>query len=177
MRPMRVVEQHVPYRGHIELHVDVLADEQRETHEYAYISTPGAVCAVTLLPGGEAVLVRQHRHPLGEALVELPAGGIDEGETPEQAIRRELEEECSLRPGSLVPLGHIVPSPGVSAEVIHLFLARDCREVEDAAEGEQVGLVRLPLAELLAQVTGGALADGKTVAGVLRAQARGLLAC
>jgi ADP-ribose pyrophosphatase len=172
----RVVEQRTPYRGHVVLHVDVLADEQGATSEYAYITSPTAVAAVTLLASGVAVLVRQHRHPLGETLSELPAGGVDGDETPEQAIRRELAEECALRPGELEPLGEILPSPGVSAEVIHLFLARDCEAIADPPPSpEQVEVVTLPLAELVAQAADGRLRDGKTVAGVLRAQARGLL--
>src|SRR3990172_9370461 len=49
------------------------------------------VAVVPLLEGGDVLLVRQYRLPAGETLLEVPAGGVDDGETPEQAAQRELE--------------------------------------------------------------------------------------
>jgi ADP-ribose pyrophosphatase len=83
-----------------------------------------------LRPDGVLVLARQYRPAVGRTTVEIPAGGIDDGEEAEAAACRELREELGLEPGRVVDLGPLLPSPGTSSESIRLFAAFDCRETE-----------------------------------------------
>jgi len=99
------------------------------------VSHPGAVVIVPLLEGDRVVMIRQYRHAAGKVLWELPAGVLEEGEDPEHAARRELAEEVGRTPGELVHLLSTYTSPGFSRELIHIFLARELREV-DASEEE-----------------------------------------
>jgi ADP-ribose pyrophosphatase len=106
-------------------------------------------------------------------LVEIPAGRIDAGETPEAAARREVEEELGFRVRALVPMGSMLPSPGASSERIWLFRA----EVEAAdrtsegggVEDENLQVVEISPAEALAKLQRGELLDAKTQIAILRA--------
>ncbi len=131
---------------------------------------PGAAAVVALTRGGKVVLVRQLREAVGERLLEIPAGIYDvEGESPEDAARRELEEETGYRAIGLEPLGRIHTSPGFTDEVIHLFLA----EAEPGGEPEAgIEVVEVPLQEALRAVDRGEISDAKTALGILLAGRR-----
>lgn len=108
----------------------------------------------------------------GGWLVEVMAGIIDEGEAPEQALRRELEEELGYRADTLVPVASFFTSPGGSSERIFLFHA----EVSDdgrisaggglASEHEDIRIVRMSLADAAAALHAGRWNDAKTLIGL-----------
>jgi ADP-ribose pyrophosphatase len=129
--------------------------------------------AVTIVPvdgDGNVVLVRQYRHPLGMDLLELPAGGIEEGEEPVAAAQRELREETGLAAGKLVALGGFYSAPGFLTEYLHLFLATDLTESPLAPDPDEfVEVVRIPIPELKAMISRGDVQDSKTIAGVAMA--------
>jgi 8-oxo-dGTP pyrophosphatase MutT (NUDIX family) len=82
-----------------------------------------------LTPDERIVLVRQYKHGVGQSVLELPAGGIDPGETPEACARRELAEETGYV-GGHSPLEHVGSfffDPTGSTTRYHLYLARDAR--------------------------------------------------
>ena len=137
-----------------------------------WVAHPGAAAVVALLADGQTVLVRQYRHPSRREFLEVPAGKLDAGETPEAAARRELAEEVGLTARTWTPLGATHPTVGYSDETIHLFLAEDISE-EDATpdEGEHVVPVRLPFAEAVARARRGETADAKTTIALLLADA------
>jgi 8-oxo-dGTP pyrophosphatase MutT (NUDIX family) len=131
---------------------------------------PGAAAVVALTGRRQVILVRQLREAVGEPVLELPAGIFDvERESPEETARRELEEETGYRAASMEPLGRILPSPGFSDEVIHLFRTRAERvgEPEDGIE-----VVTTPLDRAVEAVVGGRIADAKTAVGLLLAARR-----
>ena len=131
----------------------------------------GASAILPLTGDGDVVLVRQEREAVGERLLEIPAGLLDvEGESPEDAARRELEEETGYGAGSIEPLGRIHTSPGFVDEVCHLFLARDCNRRGDHEEGMEV--VVMPIDEAVGMVDRGEITDSKTVAALLLAARR-----
>lgn len=129
----------------------------------------GEVAAVVpLSQQGEVLLVRQYRLPTGRALLEVPAGGIDPGETAEEAAQRELEEETGYRAGRLRRLCGFYVSPGYCQEYIHLFLADDLRPSRGHRdEDERITVVRVPLEEALALVEKGEIQDAKSIIGLL----------
>ncbi|TXH16229.1 MAG: NUDIX hydrolase [Hyphomicrobiaceae bacterium] len=97
----------------------VLSDKEilfaRET-----VRRPEAAAAVVEYEG-KILLVKQYRHAAGRDLWEIPAGKLDAGEDPITAIKREVQEETGITAEIVMTIGKIMPSPGYSDEVIHLF--------------------------------------------------------
>ncbi|MBM4445152.1 MAG: NUDIX hydrolase [Chloroflexi bacterium] len=127
-------------------------------------------CVAILAIDGQdnMLLVRQFRHAVGSDLLEIPAGGIDPGETPEQAVRRELQEETGYLPGRIVRLGGFYSSPGYCTEYLHLYLATDLAPSPLVAEDtEEIEVVRVPSKEVRALVASGRIRDAKSIAGIL----------
>ena len=136
------------------------------------VGHPGGAAVVALNAAGEVCLLRQYRHVAGGWLWEIPAGKLD-GKTPDATARAELAEEAGLAARDWLSLGHIVSSPGVFREVVHLYLARDLAAVAAAPEREEVFELRwVPLAEATARALSGEIVDAKTVVALLRAADR-----
>ena len=125
----------------------------------------GAVCILCQLPDGRYVLVRQFRKAVERALLEVVAGCMEPGETPEESARRETQEESGYAVEKLVYLGQTLPSPGYCDEVHYHFYAR----LKPESEGQQLDTdenlkpVFLTEAEIEAALDDGTLDDGKSV--------------
>ncbi|MFN8009325.1 MAG: NUDIX hydrolase [Terriglobia bacterium] len=128
---------------------------------------PGGAAVVPVLPDGTVILVKQFRYPMQEILLELPAGKIDVGESPETTATRELQEETGFTAGRLMKISEFYSTPGFCDEKIHLYLAEDL--VPCQAEGdrdEEIEIVCLPLPELLDMVKTAKITDAKTIIGL-----------
>src|SRR5918994_1199410 len=137
--------------------------------EYGVLESGGYAAVVPVTDRGDVVLVRQWRQPLGAFTLELPSGGVDAGEKPERAARRELFEETGYRAEGLEHLVSIHTSTGRSTEVCHLFR---CTAVKDGRgprpePTEFIGVVQLPFGEALQMVSEGGITDAATVLGLL----------
>ncbi len=133
-----------------------------------YVAHPGAVAALPFLNSSEILLVKQYRYPVGNYTLEIPAGTIEEGETPENCIKRELQEEINYKPGKLKSLGWVYLTPGYSNEKIHLFEATELKSAEKKAEeDENIEVVRMKIEEALSGINSGEIKDGKTVIAIL----------
>ena len=166
----RTVSSEELYRGrvvHLFRDVITLPDGHETTREV--IRHQGAVAVVPLTESGEAVMVRQFRYPFGRPLLEIPAGKLEIGEDPDEAVKRELSEETGASARRWTPLGDFYPTVAYSDEVIRLYLAEgltfgDTHPDED----EFLNVERVPLDALVAQILSGELPDGKTQAAILK---------
>jgi ADP-ribose pyrophosphatase len=138
---------------------------------YYYLQSPAdAVATVALTDDDSVILTRQYRHPVGRVIYDLPAGRIDEGESPQEAAARELEEETGYRAARWQKLAYYNQFPGSMRVGTHLFLARELTPGEQNLDPfEEVVVVEMPLAEAMALVTGGELIDGSLMLGLLLA--------
>lgn len=127
-----------------------------------------SVAVVPLKAGGRVVLIKQFRAPINGWVLEIPAGRVEIGESPEEAAVRELEEEVGYRPRKLVKVASIYTTPGYSDEILHLYIALNLEEVRRHPEiGELIEVVEMGVDEALEAVLGGGVADSKTLLGLL----------
>lgn len=127
---------------------------------------PGAVGVLPRLPDGRFVLVRQYRKAVEAAAVEVCAGLLDPGETPENAARRELLEETGRRARRWVYLGRVWSSPGYTDEAVDVFFAECEKESQAAAldEEERVEPLVVRADEIEAMILRNDIRDAKTIA-------------
>jgi 8-oxo-dGTP pyrophosphatase MutT (NUDIX family) len=144
------------------------------------LEAPGAVIVLALDGQDRVLCLRQYRHAVQQALVELPAGLLDvAGEEPLEVARRELHEEAGLVARDWTHLVSAYPSPGISSELHHYFLARNLAEGPPSDfvlehEEAEMELFWVPFAELRAAVLAGRVADAPVALAVLVCEARGL---
>lgn len=165
---MKTLTSSEMYKGRIfRVDRDVIDPENGQPELVRDVVRKGACVAILAVRDDEQLaLVCQYRHPLGQELLEVPAGLVDAGETPVQAAFRELEEETGYQAMSLEKLGVYYASPGFTDEVIHLYEARDltCNGVRSAEDQLYTQVEWLPIEQALALLRSGELADGKTQA-------------
>jgi 8-oxo-dGDP phosphatase len=163
------------YRGRImALRVDDVRMPDGDLAVREVVEHLGAVAVVALDEAGRVTLIRQYRHAVGRYLLELPAGLLDvPGEAAADTARRELFEEASLRAATWHTLVDLRPSPGLSDEVVRIYLARDLTDVPTADrhvgrhEEVDLGAHRVPLDEAVAAALAGRIENGVAVAGLL----------
>jgi ADP-ribose pyrophosphatase len=156
------------YRGPVfSVRLDTFQLEDGDTVERQIAVHPGAA-AIVAHDGQRLLLVRQPREAVGEdALPELPAGKLDDDETPLEAAKRELAEEIGREAEEWQHLHSFYSSPGFTNEEIHLFLATGLHEVEsEPDEGERIEIVEVELDRLDPVIED--CRDAKTLVGLLR---------
>jgi ADP-ribose pyrophosphatase len=146
-----------------------LPDGTESTREI--VDSPNAVVIVAVDGDGNVLFVRQYRKAPEVELLELPAGVIDPGETPQEAAQRELREETGYAGGTLLELGSFYAAPGGLTELLYAYLATGL--VEDPLppdEDERIELERMTFAVALVEAYAGRFHDAKTLASLLLAQ-------
>ncbi|HHB12773.1 MAG TPA: NUDIX hydrolase [Chromatiales bacterium] len=132
---------------------------------------PGGAAVVAVDAHGRVCLLRQYRHVAGGYLWELPAGKLDSAEPPAATARRELREETGLSARHWRPLGTLYSSPGVFAEVIHLYLATELAAgASDQQADEYIEVHWLDLDQAVRWAGDGTISDAKTAVGLCRAR-------
>lgn len=167
----------------VALRADRVRTPDDATARRVVLEHPGAAVILALDEDDRVFCLRQYRHPAGQRLVEVPAGLLDGGpeEEPLDVARRELREEALLEATEWTALASVLPSPGISTEVQHVFLARGLSAVDRGdftPQHEEADMDSgwVPFAELHEAVVAGRVADAPVVVAVLLAAARGLVA-
>ena len=136
------------------------------------VEHPGGVAIFAMDDQDRVALVRQYRYPMGEIVLELPAGKLEKGEDPFAAAKRELEEECGLTADNYISLGEFYPTVGYDTEVIYTWVATGLHETKMHLDADEfLTPDRVPLEKAYQMVMSGEIKDGKTIAGVLKLKA------
>jgi ADP-ribose pyrophosphatase len=163
----RTISSRRPWTGRrIGVRVDEVerADGHRTTREL--VEHPGAV-AILAWDGERVAMVRQWRHATGRALLEIPAGTLEPGESPAQTARRELAEEVGVSAATWETGPRFFTAPGFCDELMHVYLATDLGAAggEAAADAdEDLEPSWLSLDDALAACDDGSIEDAKTIA-------------
>jgi ADP-ribose pyrophosphatase len=130
----------------------------------------GGAGVLALFDDGTVGLVKQWRYPSARYSIEISAGRIEPGDTPEQTARRELEEETGYRARELTRLGEFYVAPGWCEERLFVYLAAGLEESEqNLDDDEEVDLVRVPFSRALEMVHSGEIDDAKSIIAILLA--------
>ncbi|AGG07527.1 DNA mismatch repair protein MutT [Dehalococcoides mccartyi] len=126
------------------------------------------VVVVALDTDGKLLMVKQYRLAAAQDMLELVAGSMDSGETPEESTRRELREEAGYKPNTLRRLGGFYSSPGFLTEYLYVLVATDLEYAPLTAEDtEDIEVFRYTPAEVKAMIANQQITDSKTLAGLM----------
>jgi len=164
------------YTGKVlSLDLDLVQFPDGSTGELEMIRHSGASAIVPIFdvekPDPEILLIRQYRYAANGYVYEIPAGRLDDGETPENCARRELREETGYSANQFRPLTTIYTTPGFTDERIHLFAGEGLTPGKDARESDEfLELHPVPLSKAMAMILAGEIVDGKTIVGLFLVQ-------
>ncbi|HEY81786.1 MAG TPA: NUDIX hydrolase [Dehalococcoidia bacterium] len=157
------------YQGRaVKLRLDTVetANGRQTTREIVEHSDCIAIIAIDR--DDNVLLVKQFRKPVEKELLEIPAGGIDPGESPKEAVCREMREETGYLPQKIKRLGGFYSAPGYCTEYLHLYLATDLVPSQLFAEDtESISLVRVPISQIPGLIASEKICDAKSIAGLL----------
>ncbi len=160
-----MAEPRVIFRGKkIDLALKAVALADGSQSEREVILHPGAVALVPMVDADHVCLIRVRRHAIDKLCLEVPAGTIDPGESPDATAARELREETGFTAGQIRRVAEWWPSPALFTERMHLYLCTDLRPgPTDLQPDEQIEPVIVPWAEALKMVYDGEIEDAKSM--------------
>ena len=131
---------------------------------------PGAVCVIPITDEGEVVMVKQFRYPFSSVLLEIPAGKLEIGEDPLDAVKRELEEESGVVAENVEFIGMTYTTVAFTDEKIYTYMATGLSYTESHPdEDEFLEVEKIPLSTLVDMVMNGEIKDSKTQICILKA--------
>jgi ADP-ribose pyrophosphatase len=167
VRGVKVIERRILHSGSVCLRQDkFLLNGNRIDKEI--VEHKDSVAIIAIADNNDIVLVTQYRHPAQKVLLEIPAGKIESGETPEQAAIREMAEEIGYF-GSLNLLLKWYLAPGYSTEYMHVFVASNLRKIKRGIldDDENIKVKKMKLSLAMKKCLSGEIQDCKTIAALL----------
>ncbi len=153
----------------LKLDVDTVMLENGKTAEREIIRHKGAAAVLAVDEHDEFYLVRQFRYPYAKEMLEIPAGKLDDGETPEECAKRELLEETGLTANKWDYVGGFCPSPGYTDEIVHVFIARELSlGVSNPDEDEFLDVEKYNIIKIDKMIDSGEITDAKTVLAIYK---------
>ena len=133
---------------------------------YFYMHTNGSAMTIPITDDGKIVLVKQYRYLTDNVSIEIPCGGIKEGQKDIEAARAEMIEETGFDCKTLKNIGRFIPYNGLSDEFCMVFLAKALFEVGTKPdETEQIEVFTATPDEIDTWIKKGKIVDGMTIAG------------
>lgn len=135
------------------------------------VDHPGAVTLVPVDERGHILFVRQFRYAVQQDLLELPAGTLEQGESPENCALREVREETGMSASQVRKLGEFFLAPGYSTEYMHIYLLTGLKpEPLEGDEDEFISVEPLSIEQAFQLVRSGVIRDAKSISALFLAQ-------
>ena len=166
-----LIQRNYVHRGKVlDLSVSRFNSESKGEVEIEIVHHNGGAGAIPLFDDGTIGLVRQWRYPAGRYSIEISAGRIEPGDTPEATAARELEEEMGLSAARLRKITDFLVAPGYCEERIHVYVADGLAETPQRLdEDEEIDVVRLRHDDAVAMIHSGEIDDAKSIVALLLA--------
>jgi len=152
--------------------IEVLCDRIKlpsgEETEFKYLNVSDAVVVFPITEDGEIITTREWRQPVRRQVIGLPGGSLDADESPEEAAKRELEEETGYVSKKLTQLRKVEVDNGISNAHHYYFFAQDCRRTGEKNKGpyEAIEVELEHIEEFMAKIASGDILDSKTLIGM-----------
>lgn len=158
------------YQGKIiNMKVDDVRLPNGDVSKREEVEHPGGCSVAALTTDNELLFVRQFRYAYDEVILELPAGKLEKGEDPLEAMKRELREETGSLAENFIYLGTCYPTPGYTNELLRIWACRvSASTSQDLDPDEFLEVVKIPLEKALEMVMNNEIPDGKSQIGVLK---------
>lgn len=145
----------------IQLHRERLSRGEKGEVDWLVVEISSGVAVLPVHKNGDIVMISQYRPAVGRRVWELPAGRIEEGETPEEAGQRELQEEAGFAAGALRSLNPVTPLAGICRHEVHVLVGSELSTCETRHEpNEDIVIRRFTLSEIKAMIGRGEIHCG-----------------
>ncbi|GAE91293.1 ADP-ribose pyrophosphatase [Gracilibacillus boraciitolerans JCM 21714] len=174
----KTIKSETVFNGRIiDVQVDDVMLPNGKTSKREIVKHPGAVAIIPVSKNNKIIFVKQYRKPLEKVLVEIPAGKLEEGESPEITALRELEEETGFTTKNMNYVSSFYTSPGFADEIIYLYETNSLEkltELKELDEDEFVELIELSIDEAEKLIATQEIHDIKTIYAILYLKSKGM---
>lgn len=169
----KTLDREDKFKGRIiDVHLDKVELENGKTSSREVVDHNGGVAVAAITEKNEILLVRQFRYPYKQVLSEIPAGKLEKGEDPFEAVKREQLEETGTYGDDYIFLGDLYPTPGYCGEVIKIWACRISGEGEmNLDDDEFIEVDRISIDKAFEMVMNNEIPDSKTQVGILKSHA------
>ncbi len=166
----KTLSEEVVFEGKIiKVQRDTISLPNGNTSYREVVKHGGGVCVVAIDEEDNIYFVRQFRYPYKEEVLEIPAGKLEAGEDPFEAMKREQAEETGTISRAYVDLGKLYPTPGYCAEIIYMWAGRVSDKTEmNLDEDEFLNVEKINIADAVKMIMSGEIKDAKTQTAVLK---------
>ena len=150
---------------------DVLLPHGREIKDFYKVTIKDCAAIVALTPSNQIILKKEYRHCYGEELIEIPAGVLEDGESPLETAKRELQEETGYRSEKWTYLGKTVESSAKLTNYMYIYLAEDCEKVSSQKldYGEDIEVIEVSLNEAVEMIMNNEIICNSSIGAILKA--------
>jgi len=137
----------------------------RREYEYHYVHTGGSAMIIPVTNDGKFIMVKQYRYLNDFFSIEFPAGGVKDGQNPDEIARKELIEESGFD-GTLKKIGIFNPFNGVTDEICHVYVAENLTksDKENKDESEEFEILYKTASEINLMIKNNETIDGMSMA-------------
>lgn len=174
MIPYKRIKRECIHKGRIiDFCQDTIELENGKHTVFDFIQHNGASAMIPVDSDGSIIMVRQYRNAIDDYTLEIPAGGLNQGEDNRTCAIRECEEETGYKAGKVFHLLDLYTTVAFSNEKICIFYTTDITPTnQNLDEDEYVSIVRHSIDELTDMIMQGKIVDAKTIAGILAYKAK-----
>lgn len=163
------IKQNLVHQGKVVgFYEDIIRLPNGNTVTWDLVKHPGAAAVIPVTENGNILLVRQYRNALDTMTYEIPAGGIEKGESGYDCVKREIEEETGYKAKKIEHLVTIVTAIGFCDEEIPIFVGTGLQKTaQDLDEDEFIDVYEMTPEKIKNMIFSGEIVDAKTISGIM----------